>query len=227
MVKRICFLTKPTEKALYSEIEIEFDYYSGFALSQKQKSIESMHQSIKKMNKDLKIMEISTKSTNRLGVELSAFNLKYFDEITQKEYPIENVFQSSKVFQNGGPFRDLLNVHPKEAKRDNRLKNSGDLIWFDFNNIIWELEPKTMFYDWIYINALFNNKRLAKEILNFNAFTDIEFNHNKSINCQARSAAIFVSLSNLDTLIEAITNKDEFRKIYEKNPGTFSQVSLF
>ena len=51
-----------------------------------------------------------------LGVKLSAFNLKL------NGYTLENIFQSSKVFSNGGPYRDLMNVAPKEAKRDGRLQ---------------------------------------------------------------------------------------------------------
>jgi type I restriction enzyme M protein len=120
------------------------------------------------------------------------------------------------VFETGGPYKDLLNIHPKDAKRNERLKSSGKLKHFNYNNIIWELEPKTMFYDWIYIQSLYRNKDLSKKILDYDAFTDIEFNQEKSINCQARSAAIFVSLSKNGILDSVIDNKEEFKKIYNK-----------
>lgn len=227
MAKRICFVSNPTEYPIFKELEVEFKYYTGFAISQKQKSIKSMHESIGKIDKSLRVLEVSTKSTNPIGVALSAFNLKFLDEITGKEYPLENIFQSSKVFERGGPYRDLLNVSPKDAKRDERLKSSGNLVGFNFNNIIWEREPKTMFYDWIYVNSLYRNKNLSMKVLEYDAFTDIEFNHEKSFNCQARSAAIFVSLSKLGRLEEIIKAKEEFKRIYTKNSNENIQLSLF
>ena len=132
MAKRICFISTPSEYPIYKEIEVEFEYFNGFAVSQKQKSIRSMHESVNKMDKSLQILEVSTKSTNPTGVALSAFNLKFYEINTDMEYPLENIFQSSKVFERGGPYRDLLNVHPKDAKRDERLKSSGNLIHFNY-----------------------------------------------------------------------------------------------
>lgn len=227
MAKRICFISRPSEYPIYKEVEVEFEYFNGFAVSQKQKSINSMHKSISRMDKSLQVLEVSTKSLNATGIALSAFNLKFLDENTGKEYPLENIFQSSKVFEQGGPYRDLLNVHPKDAKRDERLKLSGNLICFNFNDTIWEKEPKTMFYDWIYIKSLYRNKSLSRKILEYNAFTDIEFNQEKSFNCQARSAAIFVSLSMLGKLEEVLSNKEEFKKIYSESSNESIQMSLF
>ena len=227
MAKRICFISKPSDYPIFRELEVDFKYYTGFAISQKQKSISTMHESIKSIDNSLQVLEVSTKSTNPIGVALSAFNLKFLDENTGNEYPLENIFQSSKVFDRGGPYRDLLNVHPKDAKRDERLRTSGNLVCFDYNNSVWELEPKTLFYDWIYMRALYRNERLSKEILDYNAFTDIEFNHEKSINCQARSAAIFVSLSKNGKLHEMLNNKEEFKNIYSTKNNDNFQISLF
>jgi type I restriction enzyme M protein len=227
MAKRICFISEPNEYTIYKELEIEFEYFNGFAVSQKQKAINSMHDCLMRMDNTLQILEVSTKSTNPTGVALSAFNLKYKDETIGEEYPLENIFQASKVFERGGPYKDLLDVYPKDAKRDLRLKSSGNLIHFDYNGTIWENEPKTMFYDWIYISSLYKNRSLSKEILDYNAFTDIEFNHEKSINCQARSAAIFVSLSIMGRLEVVLNNKEEFKKIYAKNRNNNTQMSLF
>ena len=227
MAKRICFLSTPNDRPIYKEVLIDFTFFTGFAVSQKQKSIASMHESILNYDKNLNILEVSTKSTSSTGVELSAFNLKFFDKLSEKEYPIENIFQSSKVFENGGPFKDLLYVHPKESKRDERLKTSGELIGFNYNDVTWELEPKTLFYDWIYINSLNRNKNLSIQILDYDAFTDIEFNQEKSINCQARSAAIFVSLKKNGKLEEVLNDKKEFIKIYSSLKYEEKKLSLF
>lgn len=227
MARRICFIPMIDTHLIYDELLVDFKYFNGFSLRQKQKSIESMHSSILNINPSLNILEISTKSPNPTGISLSAFNLKFMDEISGIEYPLENVFQASKIFEKGGPYRDLLNVHPKDAKRDERLKCSGRLIGFEYNNSSWEIEPKTMFYDWIYIKSLYRNKILAKKIMSYDAFTDIEFNQEKSINCQARAAAIFVSLVKLGKIDEALQCKSNFKEIYSSNHSKSTQISIF
>ncbi len=68
----------------YKEIDVDFKFYTGFAVSQKQKSIKSLHESISRIDNTLKILEVSTKSTNQTGIALSAFNLKFLDEDTGK-----------------------------------------------------------------------------------------------------------------------------------------------
>ena len=124
--------------------DFNFEWNGGFAVSQKRKNIAALHEAIfSKYNE--KTLEISTKSLDEIGCSLSAFNLKHDGVL------LECVFQSSKVFENGGPYIDLLDVSPKEAKRDERLKTSGKLIAFEYNSERWELEPKTAFYDYIYI----------------------------------------------------------------------------
>ena len=50
------------------------------------------------------------------------------------------------------------------------------------------------FYSWLYFIALNQNEKLKVEILNYEAFTDIEFNPEKSLNCQAYSAALYSSM---------------------------------
>ena len=227
MAERKCFIAK-TDNTCWEEKLVEFEYHKGFALSQKQKSIKSFHENILKIDDKFKVLEISTKSTIDIGIQLSAFNLRYVEN--EKDYAIENIFQSSKVFENGGPYLDLLNVHPREAKVDKRLQDSGKLICFNLNGQEWSLTPKTMFYDWIYINALYNNSYLSEKILYYNVFTVIEFNHKKSINCQARAAAIFVSLSKRGIIDEIISNPRLFEKVYQdkdNKENRFQQLSFW
>ena len=50
--------------------------------------------------------------------------MKYVPEL-KKSFPIENVYQAGKVFENGCQYTDLILISPKDAKRDERLKNSG------------------------------------------------------------------------------------------------------
>ena len=188
-----------------------FEWFSGFSVSQKQKSIDSLHNAILKTDNSAVPLEVSTKSKNLLGVKLSAFNLKL------DGYTLENIFQSSKVFAYGGAYRDLLEVSPKDAKRDLRLKNSGALKSFDYNGEIFPLFPKTVFYDYIYIKSV-KQSLTAEEILQikeYNYFTDIEFNPNKSINTQAKSVAIIrLMLDMYDNIPDF--SKDDFIDFHNK-----------
>ena len=83
---------------------IDFEWHKGMAVSQKQKSVRSLHNAAKEQIEELKILEISTKSEDSLGVQLSAFNLQVKLK-SGHELPLENVFHASKVFENGGPFK--------------------------------------------------------------------------------------------------------------------------
>ena len=195
----------------YEAVSVDYQFYSGFALSQKQKSIRSLHEQYIKRNPNCKILEISTKSTSALGVSLSAFNLNI--QTSKRTFSVECAFQSSKVFEYGGPYIDLLNKNSRDAKKDPRLHESGKLLKFHYFNLEFPLEPKDYFYNWLYINALNLNTELTSKILHYDSFSDIEFNPNKSINCQAKAAAIFVGLSKQHLLDEAIKSRDEFLKI--------------
>ena len=124
MAKRKTFVVSLND--IFEEKEIDFVFYSGFSITQKQKSIESLHNAIKELYYDAEILEISSKSSIELGMKLSAFNLK-LDGIA-----LENIFQSSKVFEYGGPYEDLLSKTPIEAKKDPRIKDSGRIIGFKY-----------------------------------------------------------------------------------------------
>lgn len=196
------------------EVSLEFEWFPGFSKSQKQKSINSLHRTAIMNELCNAPLEISSKSDKDIGVALSAFNLsvKLGNEALTK---LENVFQASKVFEKGGPYRDLLFTSPLEAKRDPRLKESGDLTGFTSRgkDEIWPIEPKTLFYDWIYLNALSRHEELAHQCTKFDGFTDIEFNPKKSFNCQARSAALFVALHREGLLEKLLSDPTTFQDV--------------
>lgn len=208
MAKRPVYIVSQSG-APFIRDELEFTYYGGFADSQKQKCVDSLHDAYKLKYGDQQIMEVSSKSKIPLGVNLSAFNLKVKTK-SHEEYAVEVLFQSSKVFEKGGPYHDILHMSPRDAKRDERLRNSGDVIGFKLGKRNFPTEPKTYFYNWLYINALHKNKDLAREVLNYNAFTDINFNPKKSINCQAEAVAVYVSLSRRNTLLKALKSQEDF-----------------
>ena len=189
MATRPFFIPGQDKEELVRTNSVEFTWFSGFAKSQKQKSILSFHESISRDFKLDKILEISTKSENKLGIQLSAFNLRI--KFKDKEYFLESVFQGSKIFTDQGPNEDIYEKSSIDAKKDERIKRS-DLKEFSFFGEIFSLEFD--FYSWVYFIALNQNKKLKTGILNYEAFTDIEFNPEKSLNCQAYSAALYSSM---------------------------------
>ncbi|MEH6945365.1 DarT1-associated NADAR antitoxin family protein [Bacillus sp. JJ722] len=212
MAERPVFISSGKEKGFVSTNDIEFEWFPGFSMKQKQRSIESFHQNFKIIYPSANVLEVSSKSDKELGVSLSAFNLMIKTK-NNKKFSVETAFQASKVFEFGGPFVDLYEKSSKEAKKDPRIKDSGRLLYFRFFGRKWNLEPKTFFYDWLYINALALNTELSEKVVQFNAFTDIEFNPQKSINCQARSVALYVSLYRAGMLEDALSSAGRFKEI--------------
>lgn len=178
----------------------EFQWNSGLSVSQKRKNINALHEAHRRRFPESKVLEISSKSENPLGVALSAFNLKMAVPGLEQRVPLECVFQGGKVFSAGGPYTDLYNGIARDAKRDPRLRSSGMIKGFWFDGKSFPLVPRTAFYNWLYVNALMENPQLAGELIQYDGFTDIEFNPDKSMNCQAEAAALYVTLARKNLL---------------------------
>lgn len=213
MAKRPIFVPLHDGKRLVLERYVDFHWHSGFAKSQKQKSIRDLHKMAFRDYHVERPLEISSKSEDELGVSLSSFNLKFTTK-KGRTLTVEAAFQGSKVFALGGPFADIFEKAPMDAKRDERLKSSGSLKKFSFFGDDWDLDPKTAFYDWLYINALLKNPDLIPQVIDHDGFTDIEFNPEKSINCQARSVALFCALYHTDKLEFALESRGNFLSLY-------------
>jgi hypothetical protein len=195
---------------------VEFTWHAGMSKVQKQKSIRSLHNAAKDSLGIDKILEISSKSEDALGVSLSAFNLLLRSPHCASKVSVEVLFQGSKVFTSGGPYLDLYETSSRAAKKDTRLKNSGDLRSFRYGDFDWPLKPQTAFYDWLYVSALHGNQPLAVELLKYDGFSDIEFNPKKSINCQASSAALYKTLVEKDLIDLAMSTPVAFIKVHEE-----------
>jgi hypothetical protein len=198
---RVAFSTgSPKSTDLFVEHLIEFSGLSGTSPANKQRNVATFHHALSKLFPQARILEVSSKSDKVLGVALSAFNLRF---VSQSGNPtVESIFQSGKVFEFGGPFKDLLHKEPAEAKRDPRLKSSGKLQHFEsLNGLRFSLETRSDFYDYVYLKALLARPELLTQMAEYDTFTDIEFSKSKvgfvpgqPYNCQARSAAIAVTL---------------------------------
>ena len=211
MAKRPLFVPAPDAPGFVRTIPIELTWAPGFALVQKSKNIRAMHEAAARIGYG-PVLEVSTKASEKLGRHLSAFHLKISS--SKGEVSLESAFQGSKVFRHGGPHHDIYRLDPRSAKRDPRIRNSGDIVAFEFDGIHFPTEPKTAFYDWLYLNALAEHREwLAPRLSQYAGFTDIEFNPARSVNCQARSCALFAALVTKDLLEPALESTRQFLEI--------------
>ena len=187
----------------------EFLWNSGLSAAQKKKNVAALHQAFVARFPEKKVLEISSKSSEDLGVKLSAFNLTKFVPSLGKAVPVECVYQGSKVFAVGGPYTDLYTATSRAAKGDDRLRQSGELRRFSFEGKEFPLKAGSAFYDWLYVNALMEHPELSEPLLGYDGFTDIEFNPNKGVACQANAAALYVSLQR-QSLLEQCRDFDSF-----------------
>ena len=211
MATKMCFAVG--SDMAFEEIIVEFEYIKGMSFSQKQKNVLSFHKSIKERFPNNRIIEISTKSQSPLGVKLSAFNLKL------DSYPLECIFQSSKVFEGNVQYNHLLFEDPKTAKQYIRENVSSPIIGFKYKNDFFETFPRSMFYDYIYVSALMQSNMDVSDIANYDIFTDIEFNEKKACNCQARSCAIYAYMLRNRSVGYYMSSKEKFKELYSARTG--------
>lgn len=192
---------------MVQERVLEFTWSPGMAESQKKKNVAALHEAAKKIGLN-RVLEISSKSSHEVGQRLSAFSLKI--DIEGSEFPLESVYQGSKVFEKAGPFPEIFDMEAREAKRFIRSVDYGRLIGFELERKRYPLNPKNAFYDWLYIRALSKHVDWIEKNVNFDGYTDIEFNPEKQVNCQARAFAEFKSLAAKSKLDLAVCNFKEF-----------------
>ena len=212
---RPVFMPRVNSDNLVKTDMVRFERHVGFASRQKKKSITDMHQVIRKKYGFNQVLELSSKSGNKLSFPLSPLSLKLTDAQDGGQYSVENIYQASKVFEHGGPYLDLLTAPPRQAKKDERLTTSGELIGYNYFGMEWSVEPLTTFYDWLYVNALKQNTHLHEEVMQYQAFTDREFNPKKSIHCAAYALAMFVAL-NKRGLLDNVEDPTAFFNLYHE-----------
>ena len=151
-------MSKSTRMAFICDDKLYYKFYtfefaSGFAISQKRKNINSFHEEIKK-DGIVNVLEVSRKNENEIGILLSAFNLML--TIENKKYPVECIYQSSKRFGDV-QYNECQYMDPAEAKKYIKEKvenNNLCLTEFRFANKSFSLNPKSMFYDYLYIYSI-------------------------------------------------------------------------
>lgn len=217
MAERSVYVSKDVYP-YFEEISVQFDYFRGFALSQKRKSQIGIHQNFLAAYPKKKVLEISSESLYSLGAALSALNLKKRTKsgITS----VESAFMASRIFGEHdeiGPFPEFLFLPAKECKKLVVEKSQGLISYhsrFDGLDFYAPEHFISLFYDFIYLNALCEeeNKAVAEQLLTegYDAFTDLA---KLSYNSQARSCALFVSLTK-NGLIDQVREYDSFLRLF-------------
>lgn len=210
MARRPVFVPSYGGTLLVLERVVDFTWSPGMAESQKKKNVASLHEAAKKVGLN-RILEISSKSNDEVGRRLSAFSLKL--DIGGTVFPLESVYQGSKVFEQAGPFPEIFTLEAREAKRFIREADYGRLVAFELEGRRYPLNPKSAFYDWLYIRALAKHASWIENNVSYDGYTDIEFNPEKQVNCQARAFAEFKSLAAKSRLEPAVDDFGEFASL--------------
>lgn len=188
-IRPIYISTNLPEKPFIKK-DISFEWVKGMSYSQKCKRRDALHTAIAntKLYDMDKVLEISTKSDKKLGINLSALNLTI--PFASNDYTVEKVYQVSKVIENG------------------KVKE------FKLKNTVFEKDPYSMYYDYIYLLGLYFHKEYWEELAKYEIFTDIEFNPNKQLNTQARAAALWNTLykNNMTRIVE---DQERFKRYYK------------
>lgn len=191
------------DSPLFEEKVFAFDWSPGMSRVVKEARIRALHESIRAEYPTARILEVSTKSSSPLGVGLSAFNLRLPPAFGGGI--LESTYQSAKVYQNrqGDLFtqQGLAALAPVLAKKGNSLHSDLTLAFFDFNGNQWPANPGSLFYDFLFWVAIWEQPNSVSQLGEFDFFTDIEFNKSalgfqegKSFNSQAKSCALVKTL---------------------------------
>ena len=103
MAKKLVFLPSDESTEFVKSKEINFTWHPGFSISQKKKSIVSLHKEIKSKLNINNILEISSKSDIEVGRLASAFNLSLL--WNNCESTIESFYQGSCLFRRWSLYR--------------------------------------------------------------------------------------------------------------------------
>lgn len=132
MATRSVFVSKDYYP-FFEEIKVEFDWFPGFALSQKRKSQISLHQNFLYSYPNESVLEISSASLYSIGSELSAMHLSKRTVLGLTT--VESAFRSSRIYGSGdnviGPFHEYLFLPGKKCKK--KVKEfAGGMISYEY-----------------------------------------------------------------------------------------------
>ena len=220
-----------SDGVLVLERALTFTWHPGMALAQQQRSVDEFHREAER-NGFSPVLEVSTRSKSPLGVSLSAFNLRLQTSMVEHSVTVEAAFQSSKLYIKQGAPTYLLGWEDGRSIKARVREFQGEPITgFRFEEADWPLVPTTAFYDFLYLRGLRDlcndHAQLEPEIMTYQGFTDIAFNPKRSLNCQARSLALFVALGGSLGLGDLLSDPTALRTLMVEHNYLGSDSALF
>lgn len=187
---------------------VSFKWEPGMSVAQKRRSCVHMHSALNVYLDLYPALDISSASTEKLGVELSAFNLMLNGK------SVECWYQGSKVYSNVGHMKHLYDADSLTAKLSMKQENKGALIGFKLIDVDYPMNPKTVFYDYLYLQGLMQYEERDK-VLDYNVFTDVQAVLDIDA-CQARSVCIYKLLHTQGNLyiVDDFDKFKEWHKVY-------------
>lgn len=171
-----------------------------------------------------RVLEVSTRSLEPLGKSLSAHNLMLSEGVlrgvtVENAFQCSKVYRRMSGEEVYGPYPEYMNNRSKLIKRQIRERlalamdstvDTGDKALVDYisgrfslkafqvGDKTYSLEPKIAFYALLYCTALHallkQSPHLWEELCGYDYFTDIAFNPEKSLNCQAAMVCFYITL---------------------------------
>lgn len=99
MARRPVFIPDATGPASVRTEYVDFQWHAGLASSQKQKSVASLHEAARKLPGVDRVLEVSSKSVDRLGIALSAFNLTFTTPALDHPLSVECASRAAKFLR--------------------------------------------------------------------------------------------------------------------------------
>ena len=192
MAVRKIYLSIP-EYPYVKEISVTFPWANGSKHQNVQAVLDTFHD----VYPDVPALEVSLASSQPEGIHAAAMKLPLHLAGLGLDAPVGIVYQASKVFENGGPYADLLQCSRQKVSKDTRLQQSGKCIGYRLEDVDFPAEPHHYaFFNWLYACALRQNPETAENVLKFGAFSDLELGSTKKDrNSPARAAAVYAGLA--------------------------------
>lgn len=220
MAERGVFFAKK-EYPYFEEVYVQFPWFGGFAKAQKQRNTLSLAMNFEAAYPERRLLEVSSRSLFKLGNDLSAMSLsKRMSD--GRIVVMESAFQSSRIYRDDsgmqiGPFPELVELPGRECKKAVKEASLGLHSYeycFDGCNFPAPDFHISLFYDYLYLNALMEPENAATAALlresGYDTFSDLA---SKSLNSQARSCAIYIGLWR-SGLLDRVTNYDEYLRLF-------------
>ena len=192
MAVRKIYLSIP-EYPYAKEISVTFPWANGSRHQNVQAVLDTFHD----VYPEVPALEVSLASLQPEGIHAAAMKLPLHLAGSGQDVPVGIVYEASKVFENGGPYADLLQCSRQKVLKDARLQQSGKCVGYRLEDMEYPAEPHPYaFFNWLYACALHQNHEKTDSILKFGAFSDLELGSTKKDrNSPARAAAVYAGLA--------------------------------